>query len=80
MSEKGEETNIPSLGLQQIRMLECWLLLAQDANTQCGWHYSIEQLEALVLEAAPQLAQAASAAEARGILWYRYLLRCVRQP
>jgi hypothetical protein len=80
MSEQGAYSNSPPLGQQEMRLLECWLLLAQDANVQCGWNYNIEQLEALILEAAPQLAQAASAAEARGILWYRYLLRCVRQP
>jgi hypothetical protein len=64
----------------RLRLLECWLPLAQAINERHGWGYAAAALEALVVSAAPALALAISAAEAHGILWYYHLLRLARQP
>jgi hypothetical protein len=52
----------------RLRLLECWLPLAQALSASAGWREEPASLEALVLVAAPALAQARSAAEARAIL------------
>lgn len=53
-----------------LRMLECWLPLAQEANLLYGWQYDYLSLENLVLRAAPALDRVYSALEARVILWH----------
>ena len=63
----------------RLRLLECWLPLAQELNERHGWGYKPTALEALILEAAPALAKVVSAAEAHGILWYYHLIRHARQ-
>ncbi len=65
---------------EQLRLLECWLPLAQTLSEQAGWGYVPAQLEALVLIAAPALGRSASQAEAHGILWYYHLAQRVRLP
>lgn len=54
------------------RLLEGWLPLAQDANQQYGWHLDGPALEALIIAAAPALAEARSPLAARAALWQRY--------
>jgi hypothetical protein len=67
------------LGMQ-LRLLECWLPLAQEINQRHGWGYAAAALEALIVSAAPALTLATSAAEANAILWYAHLVRLARQP
>ncbi len=55
-----------------LRLLECWLPLAQDVNVTGGWGFTAPALEALILAAAPALVQAHSRLEARAILWHYY--------
>jgi len=57
------------------RLLEGWLPLAQEANIQYGWALDAPALEAMILQAAPALAQAHSSFEARAILWVTYQLQ-----
>jgi hypothetical protein len=52
----------------RLRLLGCWLPLAQAVSASVGWREEPAALEALVLVAAPALAQARSAEEARAIL------------
>jgi hypothetical protein len=67
------------LGMQ-LRLLECWLPLAQEINQHYSWSYAAAALEALIVSAAPALTLVTSAAEAHGILWYAHLVRLARQP
>lgn len=53
---------------ERLRLLECWLPLAQAVCARAGWREDAASLEALVLVAAPVLARARSAAEACAIL------------
>lgn len=59
----------------RLRLLECWLPLAQELSQGAQWHCTPEMLEDLVLAAAPALEQARTLAEARGILWYYWFVR-----
>lgn len=54
------------------RLLEGWLPLAQDANLQYGWYLDGPELEALIIAAAPALAQSQSPLAARAALWQVY--------
>jgi hypothetical protein len=57
----------------RLRLLECWLPLAQAANERHRWGYDATALEALIIAAAPALARTASAPEAHGILCIYHL-------
>ncbi|GAB4434425.1 MAG: hypothetical protein OHK0015_24160 [Chloroflexi bacterium OHK40] len=61
--------------IERQRLLEGWLPLAQEANTQYGWALEALALEILVLQAAPALAMARTSFEARAILWSIYQLQ-----
>ncbi len=52
----------------RLRLLECWLPLAQEVNDAEGWKCDGPSLEAIILVALPALRQACSTAEARAIL------------
>jgi hypothetical protein len=56
-----------------MRLLECWLPLAQESNQLYGWNYDAPALEALILRAAPDLVNTHTLLEARVILWHHYL-------
>lgn len=60
------------------RLLEGWLPLAQEASSRYGWELSPPAIEALILAAAPSLAQARSALDACAILWATYTRTVVR--
>jgi hypothetical protein len=55
------------------RLLECWLPLAQQVMQDIGASGTPQQLEALVLAAAAELAETDSATTARAVLWRQYL-------
>lgn len=57
-----------------LRLVECWLPLAEDVNRVYGWHDEPAQLESLVMTALPSLMQASSLLEAHLVLW-----RCRQQ-
>jgi hypothetical protein len=57
---------------EQLRLLEGWLPLAQDANERYDWHLNASALEALILAAAPRLGLTRNTLEARAILWSTY--------
>lgn len=57
---------------QRQRLLECWLPLAQQLLADGGISATPTQLEALVLAAAHELAQAHSASSARAVLWAQH--------
>ena len=59
----------------RLRMLECWLPLAQDTKQEQGWDCDSSTLEAIVLIALPALAQACNTVEARAILRRVYHLQ-----
>lgn len=63
----------------QLRLLECWLPLAQQINERYGWSHDARALEALILAAVPALAQAQNTVEAHAILWYQHLIQQARQ-
>ncbi len=54
----------------RLRLLECWLPLAQQANQLYGWKYDAPSLEALIIAAAPRLMYAHNYLEAHVILWH----------
>lgn len=54
----------------KLRLLESWLPLAQAENRDQEWGLDSEQLEALILLAAPALRGATSKLAARAILWH----------
>jgi len=56
-----------------LRLLECWLPLAQELNVRQGWGYDTQGIERLILAAAPQLSQAGSLAHACQIFWVQHL-------
>lgn len=64
----------------RLRLLECWLPLAQQANQDFAWGCSPAELEALILAAAPDLAQTNSAMAARAVLWGQYVLNRSKLP
>ena len=55
-------------GQLRLRLLECWLPLAQELRAAEGWADDAHGLQALLLLAAPALALAHSTSEARAIL------------
>jgi hypothetical protein len=57
----------------RLRLLECWLPLAQQLNHDLGWGRSAAELEALILAAAADLARTDSATTARAVLWRQHL-------
>jgi hypothetical protein len=57
----------------RLRLLECWLPLAQESNLLYGWDYNAPALEALILRAAPDLGETRTLLEARVILWHHHL-------
>lgn len=63
------------LGTERQRLIEGWLPLAQDANQQYGWQLDGPTLEALIIAAAPSLADTQSALAARAVLWQVFLRR-----
>jgi hypothetical protein len=56
-----------------LRLLECWLPLAQQLNQDLGWGHDPPKLEALILAAAGELGQTDSATTARAVLWRQHL-------
>jgi hypothetical protein len=62
MHDRSDEVSL------SVRLLECWLPLAQELNEALGWQHDARTLERLVLVAAPLLHDAPSAAAARAIL------------
>jgi hypothetical protein len=63
----------PSPPIDHLRLLECWLPLAQQLNQDLGWGYDPPKLEALILAAVRELAQTDSATTARAVLWRQHL-------
>jgi hypothetical protein len=55
------------------RLLECWLPLAQQVMQDIGAPSTPEQLEALIIAAAAELAETDSATTARAVLWRQQL-------
>jgi hypothetical protein len=66
-----EHSEDPTL---RLRLLECWLPLAQQFNHDLGWGYAPFDLETLIIDAAPDLAHIDSAVTARAILWRQHLV------
>ena len=64
----------------RLRLLECWLPLAQQLNHDLGWQRTPAELEALILAAAADLARTDSATTARAVLWQQYLRERSDQP
>jgi len=58
----------------RLRILECWLPLAQDVDQEHAWGCDGPTLQTLILAALPALHYACSTAEARAILHQVYLL------
>jgi len=54
--------------MERVRLIECWLPLAQAINQEQGWRYDAATLDLLIIIALPSLLRACSAAEARAIL------------
>jgi hypothetical protein len=73
-------TKPPSVPIDRLRLLECWLPLAQQLNQDLHWGRSPAKLEALILAAAPDLAQTDSATTARAVLWRQHLRERSIQP
>ena len=64
---------------RSLRLLECWLPLAQELNEAQGWGDDTAALETLVLAATPALAAALDTTAARVILMlYHAVLRTER--
>ncbi len=55
-----------------LRLIECWLPLAQEICTTGG--YECTELEDLIRAAAPDLARVSSALAARSVIWH-YLVK-----
>jgi hypothetical protein len=62
-----------------LRLLECWLPLAQEISERHSWGYDAFALEALILTAAPALTEVVAAPEAHGICWYYHLIQRARR-
>jgi len=56
----------------RLRMLECWLPLAQEMNRTCGWGYEPPTIERLLLTALPDLSRTRTIFAARAVLWYHF--------
>jgi len=72
-------TELPVLH-DRLRLLECWLPLAQQLNQDLGWERNPAELEALILAAAAELAQTDSATTARAVLWRQHLRERSTRP
>lgn len=73
MTVSGQDAN------ELLRLLECWLPLAQELNEAQGWGDDAQTLEALIRAATPALAGVPSLAAARAILMvYHTVLRVTR--
>jgi hypothetical protein len=55
------------------KLLECWLPLAQQVMSDLGWQATPSELEALIINAADELATISSASSARAVLWRHYM-------
>jgi hypothetical protein len=66
----GEQSQDP---VMHQRQLECWLPLVQQISQDLAWGYAPEELEALILATADDLAQTDSATTARAVLWRQHL-------
>lgn len=66
------DASAPATTAADLRLLEGWLPLAAAANARYGWGLGAAALEALILRAAPRLAQAESALAAAAILWVEH--------
>jgi hypothetical protein len=64
----------------RLRLLECWLPLAQQLNQDLGWQRTAAELEALILAAASDLARTDSATTARAVVWRQHLRKGSDQP
>jgi hypothetical protein len=64
----------------RLRLLECWLPLAQQLNQDLGWGCDVRGIEELILLAAVELVLTDSAATARAVLWRQYLRERSDQP
>ena len=64
----------------RLRLLECWLPLAQQLNQDLGWQRNPTDLEALIMAAASELAQTDSATTARAVLWRQHLRERSTRP
>jgi hypothetical protein len=64
----------------RLRLLECWIPLAQQFNQDLRWGYAPHDLETLIIAAAPDLAHTDSAVTARAILWRHHLRRHNEEP
>ncbi|MFO7170406.1 MAG: hypothetical protein DIU80_020450 [Chloroflexota bacterium] len=58
----------PSTDRSSLRLVECWLPLAQELNEAQGWGDDGPALERLILAAASALSSAVSVESARAIL------------
>jgi hypothetical protein len=63
----------PSALSDRLRLLECWLPLAQQVSEDLAWGYDPAGLETLILAAAADLSQTDSATTARAVLWRQHL-------
>lgn len=69
----------PAERRRNIRLVECWLPLAQEVNEALGWGDDAPALDLLIHTAAPALAGASSPQVARAILAvYHAVLRARR--
>jgi hypothetical protein len=64
----------------RLRLLECWMPLAQQFNQDLRWGYVPHDLETLIIAAAPDLRHTDSAVTARAILWRQHLHRYYEEP
>jgi hypothetical protein len=64
----------------RLRLLECWMPLAQQFNYDLGWSYAPRDLEMLIIDAASDLTHTDSAVTARAILWREHLRRQHEEP
>lgn len=55
-----------------LRLIECWLPLAQQANIVYKWGYDTRQLEKLIQQASSDLGKVYTTLEAQAILWHYY--------
>ncbi|MEN9933428.1 MAG: hypothetical protein RLZZ387_7 [Chloroflexota bacterium] len=63
-----------------LRLLECWLPLAQELSETMDWGNDPQELERLIILAAPALAAAVDSASARAILMIYHLVLRTGRP
>lgn len=66
-AERGAAQSRPGR-TAELRLIECWLPLAQDVSEAQGWGEGARALERLIAAAAPALATAVDTPSARAIL------------